>query len=138
MKSQNITVTIEIQKPVEKVWEVWNSPPDIQKWNIPFDNWHCPFAENDLREGMKFHYRMESLDGKEGFDHKGIYRKVIPMGRIETIQDDGRESTIEFFSSKENSVIRETFEPEDKEPLDLQRDFCRAVLNRFKKYVELK
>jgi hypothetical protein len=81
---------------------------------------------------------MESLDGKEGFDHKGIYRKVIPMGRIETIQDDGRESTIEFFSSKENSVIRETFEPEDKEPLDLQRDFCRAVLNRFKKYVELK
>jgi len=138
MKSKKITVTIEIRKPIEEVWEVWNSPGDIQKWNIPFEDWHCPSAENDLREGMGFNYRMESLDGKEGFDYKGIYQKIIPMNRIETLQEDGRESIIEFFSGDENCLIQETFEPEAKTPLEVQREFCRSVLNRFKEYVELK
>jgi uncharacterized protein YndB with AHSA1/START domain len=138
MKVKNIAVTIEIQESIEQVWEVWNSPPDIQKWNIPFDDWHCPFAENEVREGGPFHYRMEALDGTGGFDHKGTYQKIIPQHRIETLQEDGRESVIEFISVGENTTIRETFEPDATTPLDVQRDFCCAVLTRFKNYVELK
>lgn len=81
---------------------------------------------------------METRDGRQGFDHTGKYLKIIPLRRIETVQEDGRASTIEFHSYDANSIVRETFEPEDKTPYDVQEDFCRSVLNRFKKYVELK
>jgi uncharacterized protein YndB with AHSA1/START domain len=138
MKSQCLKVSVEIQKPVEEVWEAWNSPADIQKWNIPFDDWHCPFAVNDLREDMGFHYRMETTDGREGFDYRGTYLKISPLSLIETVQDDGRMSNIEFRSTPSTTVIAETFEPEDQTPWDIQEEFCRSVLNRFKKYVESK
>ncbi|WP_048506671.1 SRPBCC domain-containing protein [Chryseobacterium angstadtii] len=75
---QDITATVLVEKPLQTVWEKWNYPEDIQRWNIPFEDWHCPFAENDVREGGQFFYRMECLDGKEGFSYEGKYVTVIP------------------------------------------------------------
>ena len=79
---------------------------------------------------------MESKDTKEGFDYKGKYSNVIPLEYIESIQEDGRKSVIEFQQIDNNTIIRETFEPEAQTPLDMQEAFCQSVLNRFKQYTE--
>jgi uncharacterized protein YndB with AHSA1/START domain len=77
-KISDISIEITIQKPVAKVWEIWTTAADIMQWNVPFDNWHSPRAKNDLHEGGSFCYRMEAKDGSEGFDHSGIFAKIIP------------------------------------------------------------
>jgi uncharacterized protein YndB with AHSA1/START domain len=131
-----ITATVTVNKPLQIVWEKWNNPEDIKNWNIPFDDWHCPLAENDIRESGRFYFKMERKDGKEGFDYGGEYVKVIPNKYIETRQDDGRKSIIEFQENGQSTIISETFEPEDQTPINIQKDFCQSVLNRFKKYTE--
>jgi uncharacterized protein YndB with AHSA1/START domain len=137
-ESNSITVKIKIDKPIASVWQFWTNPADIANWNIPFENWHCPKVENDLKVGGKFCYRMESKDGNEGFDHDGIYDKVVENQLIEYTVSDGRKSIIEFISDGENTQITETFEPEKDNPIELQKEFCSSVLQKFKIYTESK
>jgi uncharacterized protein YndB with AHSA1/START domain len=89
-----ITVENTINAPVEKVWEYWTKPEHIIKWNDASDDWHTPRAENDLRVGGSFVYRMEAKDGSFGFDFGGIYDAVTPGKYIEYTIDDGRKVKI--------------------------------------------
>jgi len=136
--SNSITVEIKIDKPVEYVWQLWTTPAHIAQWNIPFDDWHCPNVESELKAGGKFFYRMEARDGDEGFDHYGCYDKIIKHELIEYMVSDGRKSVIGFISDGDTTQVVETFEPEKETPVDLQRNFCSSVLKRFKKYAETK
>jgi uncharacterized protein YndB with AHSA1/START domain len=65
----NLRLTVEttVHSPVERVWKYWTEPKHITKWNNASDDWHTPFAENDLRVGGKFNSRMEAKDGSFGF-----------------------------------------------------------------------
>ena len=54
MKRNAITVEATINAPVEKVWEYWNEPKHIMAWCHASDDWHAPYADNDLRTGGKF------------------------------------------------------------------------------------
>ncbi|RYY52406.1 MAG: activator of HSP90 ATPase, partial [Chitinophagaceae bacterium] len=42
-----ITIELLVHAPVEHCWNAWNNPDEIKKWNVPFEDWHCPVAEND-------------------------------------------------------------------------------------------
>lgn len=131
-----ITVQVTVNKSIESVWERWTNPDDIKQWNVPFDDWHCPFAENDLREGGRFNFRMECESGNEGFDYKGKYDKIIFLESIISTQDDGRKSQVEFYRlGDQQTRITESFEPEDHITVDDQRAFCQSVLDRFKGYM---
>lgn len=136
MEPGRIVVNILVQKPVEAVWKTWTTPQDIMQWNIPFANWHCPEVMNDVRDGGKFCFTMQAKDGKEGFDHAGVYDRVIPYELIAYTQEDGRKSTIEFQQIDQNTIVRESFEPEKLVPVDVQQQFCQSVLQRFKEYAE--
>ena len=140
MDNQSLTITIKITviKPIENVWQNWTSPADIIQWNIPFDNWHCPGVENDLKAGGNFLFRMEAKDGSAGFDHSGKYDKVINNQLIEYTVADGRKAFIEFIPDGDATTVVETFEPEKTNPIEMQKDFCQSVLKKFKKYVETK
>ena len=46
------------------------------KWNNASNDWHTPRAENDLKVGGKFLYRMEAKDGSSEFDFDGTYEQV--------------------------------------------------------------
>ena len=135
MKSP-ITVETTIKSTIENVWNLWTTPEDIRQWNNPSEEWHTLKVENDLKDGGKFLFRMESKDGADGFDFSGTYDKVILNKFIEYTLDDGRKTINEFIQNENSVTITETFEPEAKTPLDVQRDFCQGVLNNFKKYVE--
>jgi len=133
-----LTVETTILAPIEKVWKLWTTAEDIKQWNAPSNEWHTSFAETDLRPGGRFLYRMGAEDGSMGFDHDGIYDTVIVNELIEYTVSDGRKSKIIFIPRGKATLLTEIFEPETKNPADMQRDFVQSVLNNFKQYAENK
>jgi uncharacterized protein YndB with AHSA1/START domain len=139
MSTENKTVvTIEssIQAPVEKVWEFWTKPEHITKWNHASDDWHSPFAENDLRVGGKFSARMEAKDGSFGFEFGGIYDDVRNNEYIEYTLGDGRKVSVNFSKEGTSTKVVENFEAENQHPVDFQKGGWQAILDNFKKYTE--
>jgi len=131
-----ITVETLINAPIEKVWEFWTKPEHVTKWNHASEDWHTTRAENDLRIGGKFLFRMEAKDGSFGFDLQGIYDNIITHKEISYTLLDDRIVTI-LFSQTENGIqIMETFEAETENSLELQKFGWQAILNNFKTYVE--
>ena len=131
-----ITVETLVNTPVEKVWEYWTKPEHIKKWSFASDDWHTPYAENDLREGGKFSSRMEAKDGSFGFDFGGIYDAVNTNKYIEYTLGDGRKVKINFTDEGNNTGIVESFEAESTNPEEMQKGGWQAILNNFKKYAE--
>ena len=132
------TITIEatLNAPISKVWEYWTKPEHIVKWNQASDDWHTTRAENDLREGGKFSSRLEAKDGSFGFDFGGVYDKVKEKEYIEYTMGDGRKVKIFFISQNDKTKIIETFEAENTNSLEMQKDGWQAILENFKKYSE--
>jgi uncharacterized protein YndB with AHSA1/START domain len=135
----NLKVTIEttVHTPVERVWTYWTEPKHITKWNNASDDWHTPFADNDLRVGGKFLSRMEAKDGSFGFDFSGVYDEVRINEGISYTLDDGRKVNIRFIGQEDETKIIETFESENINPIELQREGWQAILDNFKKYTEI-
>jgi uncharacterized protein YndB with AHSA1/START domain len=133
---QAITVEAIVNAPISKVWESWALPQHITKWNQASEDWHTPYAENDLRTGGKFKSTMAAKDGSASFDFEGVYSLVIPQERIEYAMSDGRTVKVIFQGSGNQTKVTETFDPESENSLELQRGGWQAILNSFKKYTE--
>jgi len=131
-----ITVESTMKAPVKKAWKFWTMPEHIIKWNNASDDWHTPFAENDLQVGGKFLSRMEAKDGSFGFDFVGVYDQVIVAELIEYTIGDGRKVKINFISAGNETKVVETFEAENVHSIELQKGGWQAILNNFKKYIE--
>ena len=139
MESTNktaITVQTTVNVPVEIVWQLWTDPEHITQWNNASDDWHTPFAENDLKAGGKFISRMEAKDGSLGFDFGGVYDEVKENQLIAYTMDDGRKARITFVDNDTETEIVETFDAENENPIELQKGGWQAILDNFKKYVE--
>ncbi len=132
----SITIQVNIRVNLDTIWEKWNEPQSICQWYVATETWHTPRAENDLRVGGKFSTRMEAKDGSFGFDFGGFYTIVEPRKRIEYTLEDGRKVQVHFTQENESVVITESFEGEDENPYEMQRDGWQAILNNFKKYIE--
>jgi len=131
-----ITVETTVNAPIYQVWELWTSPQHITKWNNASDDWHTPFAENDLRKGGKFTSRMEARDKSAGFDFGGVYDEVKTNQLIEYTMEDGRKVRIVFTDLGDETKIAETFEAEEENSIDMQRDGWQSILDNFKRYAE--
>jgi uncharacterized protein YndB with AHSA1/START domain len=134
--TSRITVETTVKAPVEKVWACWNSPEHIIQWNSASPDWHTPWSENDLRPGGKFTSRMEARDGSIGFDFGGVYDEVENNKRISYTMADDRKVEVVFTASGNETRIRETFDAEQTNSLELQRAGWQAILDNFRKYVE--
>jgi|SRR6185503_1738260 len=131
-----ITVAATVNAPVEKVWKLWTTPEDIIHWNNASPDWHTPSAENDLRKGGKFSYRMEAKDGSFGFDFGGVYDEVIENKLIKYTLGDNRKVEVLFSSNSDATTVTENFEPENENPIEMQRGGWQAILDNFKNYAE--
>ena len=131
-----ITVETTVNAPVEKAWNLWISPEAIVNWNNASDDWHTPKAEDDLRVGGRFDYRMEAKDGSFGFDFGAVYDEVKPHELIAYTLEDGRKVTVSFTGHESETKIEETFEAEGTHSIEMQQSGWQAILNNFKKYVE--
>lgn len=137
MANTKITIETDVNAPLSKVWETWTKPEHIVKWNNASPDWHSPRAENDVREGGKFLIRMESKDGKEGFDFAGTYDEVATEDFISYTIGDGRKVEISFEDEGDGKThVTETFEAESENPVEMQRAGWQAILDNFKKYAE--
>ena len=131
-----ITIETLVKAPIEKVWKYWSAPEHITKWATASDDWHTPFADNDLRKDGKFKTTMAAKDGSFSFDFEGVYTNVKPNALIEYVMSDGRKAKIVFEGNDKDTKVVETFDPESENPIDMQRDGWQAILNNFKKYTE--
>lgn len=133
---KTITVQAVIKVPVEKVWELYTAPEHITQWNHASDDWHTPRAENDLKPGGKFVYRMEAKNGSFGFDFYGTYQKIKTNEFIAYTLGDGRKVMVTFTEKKNETYIEIKFEAESTHAIEMQRSGWQAILDNFKKYVE--
>jgi uncharacterized protein YndB with AHSA1/START domain len=137
----NITVETWVKAPIEKVWHAYTNPEQVKQWNFASEDWHCPSASGDLREGGQFSSRMEAKDGSMGFDFEGTYTKIVPLERIEYRFGD-RVATVEFAPrapSTQGSAgvqVRVSFEAETTFSQEQQRQGWQAILNNFAKHVQ--
>ena len=137
-QATKITVEAIINAPVAKVWELWNNPDDIIKWNTPDPSWHTPSSENDLRVGGKFKNRMEAKDGSFGFDFEGVYDSVILNEQISYTMGDGRQATTIFTEQDGKTHLVTTFDAETENDPEFQKQGWQSILNNFVKYAESK
>ena len=130
----NIMTSVDIS--LEKAWELWTEPEHIVHWNYASDDWQTTRAQNDLKAGGKFSYRMEAKDGSFGFDFSGVHKEVKLYTFIDSLLDDGRILQVSFESRDGKTLINEDFEAEMENSVELQRTGWQAILDNFKKYAE--
>jgi len=136
--SQPTPITIEalINAPIERVWEYWTKPEHIVNWAFASDDWEAPVAENDARTGGRFKTTMAAKDKTTSFDFTGVYTLVKEHEVIEYDMDDGRHAKIIFAQMPEGVRVTETFDPEEINSMELQKNGWQSILDNFKKYVE--
>jgi uncharacterized protein YndB with AHSA1/START domain len=137
MNKSKIAIEALISADVKKVWDFYTKPEHITKWNFASDDWHCPSASNDMRVGGKYNARMEAKDGSFGFDFEAIYDEVIDQKKIAYTMLDGRQAVTDFEYQNSKTKVATTFDAENENPVELQREGWQAILDNFKKYVEL-
>ena len=131
-----INVETSINTPLHKVWLLWTQPEHIVKWSFASDEWHTPRAENDLKVDGIFSSRMEAKDGSAGFDFSGKYTKVEHNSTIEYVLDDGRKVEISFSADGNKTTVKESFEAETINSVEMQQAGWQAIMENFKKYAE--
>jgi|SRR5690606_417949 uncharacterized protein YndB with AHSA1/START domain len=136
MDFTKITIEVLIAADIEKVWDYYNSPKHITKWNFASDDWHCPKAENDMKIGGIYNARMEAKDGSFGFDFKAIYDEIIPMTKVAYTLGDERKVVTTFEKQGIQTKVTTVFDAEGMNPIDMQKAGWQAILNNFKRYTE--
>ena len=131
-----ITVETLIDSKIETVWKFWNEPQHIIHWCNASDDWHAPYADNDLRVNGKFKTTMAAKDGSFSFDFEGVYTHVELHKLIEYTILDGRKVSINFSVESDKIKVKETFEAESENSLELQKAGWQSILDNFKKYCE--
>ena len=133
--SNSITVTATINANAKKVWDYYTNPEHIVKWNFADPSWHCPKATNDMKVGGKYFARMEAKDGSFGFDFEAIYEE-IKTGESFSYSFGDRKATVEFKNLENQTEIMIVFDPENENPIEMQKGGWQAILNSFKNYTE--
>ncbi len=131
-----ITVQNTIEASIENVWALWTDPVHVKNWNFASNDWHCPRANSDFVVGGEFHYIMAAKDGSIEFDFCGTFTKIIDQSAIQIFLEDGREMNLQFITEGQATKVIESFEPEEVNSLELQKQGWQAILDNFKAYVE--
>ena len=81
---------------------------------------------------------MEARDGSFGFDFEAVYEEVKPHDALTMAMSDGRKARTTFEPAGGKTKVTTTFDAEEQNPIDMQRDGWQAILNNFKRHVEAK
>lgn len=131
-----IKVEVTVKTTPEKAWTAFTNPQHVTEWNFASDDWHSPKAENDLKPGGRFVYRMESKDGAMGFDFGGTFEKVNVNELLSYKMDDGRMAEITFTQDGDSVHVVEIFDPETENSHELQKTGWQLILDNYKKHAE--
>jgi uncharacterized protein YndB with AHSA1/START domain len=132
---ETISVETTVAAPIEQVWRAYTTPDDIKQWNTASDDWHTTDATVDLRVGGSFSSRMEAKDGSMGFDFAGTYTNIVEQQLIEYSFGD-RKAQVTFTNTPAGIRVEVSFESEDMNSIEQQRQGWQSILNNFKTHVE--
>jgi uncharacterized protein YndB with AHSA1/START domain len=135
MNNSKITISAIINAPLEKVWDSYTNPKHIVNWNFADPSWHCPSAENDMQVGGIYNARMEAKDGSFGFDFKAIYSE-INVGKNFTYGFADRTVRVDLTANNNQTELVINFDPENENPIEMQKAGWQSILNNFKNYTE--
>lgn len=133
-----ISIETDVKATPAAVWDAWITPEDITNWNFAIDEWCCPNAEISLEVGGRFNYRMEAKDGSMGFDFEGEFIEITPLKVIRYKLEDDREVKVEFVETENGVKVIESFDAEDENSAEQQKQGWLSILHNFKKYIENK
>lgn len=136
MTLTNITVQTTINNTIEIVWDSFTNPEHIIHWNFASDDWHCPYAKNDLVAGGSFTYHMAAKDGSFGFDFGGVFDEIMLNKLLRMTLGDGRKIEVHFKTVNNQTEVTETFEAENQNPIEMQRIGWQMIMDNFKKHTE--
>ena len=136
MDSQKISVETIVSAPRATAWAAHTQAEHITGWNFASDDWQCPSAEVDLREGGRMTSRMEAKDGSMGFDFGGTFETVEPEQETVLRLDDGRMSRTTFEEAESGTKVTTTFDAESMNPVEMQRQGWQAILDNYRRYTE--
>ncbi len=131
-----ISIETIINAPLELVWQSFVTPEDIVCWNFAIDEWCCPKAELELVVGGSFNYRMEAKDGSFGFDFSGTFVAIKSYQALSYTLGDGRRVDIEFINTPDGVKVTESFDAEDENSAEMQRQGWLGILHNFRRHVE--
>ncbi|MBC7486995.1 MAG: SRPBCC domain-containing protein [Cytophagaceae bacterium] len=131
-----ITIETTVNVTVAKAWAIWTEPQHIKQWAFASDEWHAPYADNDVKVGGTFKTTMAAKDGSISFDFRGTYENVKPNECLAYGLSDGRKVSITFTANGSETKIVETFDPENENPIEMQRGGWQAILDNYRKYTE--
>ena len=131
-----ITVSVLIHATPERAWKAFTDPKAITEWNVASPDWLCPRAENELRDGGAFCYRMEARDGSLGFDFEGRFLQVSVPNKLHYSLGPDREVIVQFTEEGGRTRVSQSFTPEGTHPLEQQKAGWQAILDNYAKYVE--
>ncbi|WP_428329516.1 SRPBCC family protein [Mucilaginibacter sp.] len=134
--SNKITVSATINANAQKVWNYYTNPEHITKWNFADPSWQCPAASNDMRVGGKYSARMEAKDGSFGFDFEAIYDEIVEGKKFTYGMPNGRQVTVLFNENGNQTDVIVTFDAEEQNSPEMQKNGWQAILNNFKKHTE--
>ena len=75
-----LTLSREIQAPIESVFSAWTDPESLKKWFGPHGV-NTTDAQVDLTIGGRYQLTMQEPDGKT-IVHGGVYREIDPPRRL--------------------------------------------------------
>jgi uncharacterized protein YndB with AHSA1/START domain len=133
-----VSIDVTVQSPLEQVWSAWTTPEDIMQWNFASPEWCCPRARIELAEGGSFSYRMEAKDGSMGFDFEGTFLSIVEHREIRYALEDDRAVSVTFEEKEGGVRIIETFDAEDEQSAEQQKQGWQCILENFKRHVESK
>ncbi|MCG7542643.1 SRPBCC domain-containing protein [Pseudoalteromonas sp. MM17-2] len=81
---------------------------------------------------------MEAKDGSKGFDFEGTFTKIESNESIHFKLGDNRVVIVELIETINGVKVVETFEAEDENSAEQQKQGWQSILHNFKKHVENK
>ncbi|MGE4219229.1 MAG: SRPBCC domain-containing protein [Alphaproteobacteria bacterium] len=135
-RTDPITIGAFVHAAPAAAWRAFTTPEAITQWNQASPDWHCPWAEVDLREGGLHRARMEARDGSFGFDLTGTYEEVDAPRALTLRLEDGRRARTTFAPEGQGTRVVTVFDPEATNPVDMQRAGWQAILDSYAAYVE--
>jgi len=120
-----------------RAWAAYTEPKSITQWNFAAPEWHCPWAENDLRVGGVLRSRMEARDGSMGFDFEGTYTEVLPLQRLAYALGTDRRVVVDFSDAGNgHTEVTVSFTPDPAHSAEFQQGGWQAILNNYKAHAE--
>lgn len=131
-----LTIQASLACSAARAWAAYTDPEAIVQWNFAAPEWHCPWAENDLRVGGTLRSRMEARDGSMGFDFEGTYTEVKPLQRLAYALGPDRQVMVDFHEAGGLTEITVRFTPDPGFPAEYQLGGWQAILNNYKAFAE--